>query len=145
MAKREHQIGKGGEKLARYVLRSRGVRMVEKIGSPVRLIPVRGVKQAYRVIFGDKVSGDIVGILEDGTRVLAETKTITGRNLRWSDLRAHQPGRLDLNKKYNGVSLLVWVSDQGVFVMDWVFPNEDFGPGIGLTAERAEELNIEEI
>ena len=144
MAKREHEIGKAGEKLARQILRTRGVRMVEKIGSPVRLVPTKQLsgRPAFYVYFGDKVSGDVTGLLDDGTRVIAETKTIYNRNLRWGDLRTHQPGRLDLNKKYSGVSLLVWVSTHGVFVMDWVFPNEDFKPRKGLTIERAGELDI---
>ena len=147
MTKREHEIGKAGEKLARQVLRNRGVRMVERIGPAVRLVPTKQLsgRPAFYVYPGDKVSGDMVGLLDDGTRVIAETKTIYNRNLRWSDLRTHQPGRLDLNKKYNGVSLLVWVSTSGVFVMDWVFPNEDFKPRKGLMIERAGELDIMDV
>lgn len=145
VSKREHVVGKEGERLALNVLGGRGVRMAEAIGTPVRLIPIRGVKNGWYVKFGAKVSGDIMGLLKDGTRVLAEVKAIHGRNLRWSDLRTHQPGRLDHNKNYNGISLLVWVSGQGVFVMDWVFPNEDFGPGIGLTVEEADKYDLMDV
>lgn len=144
--KKRQKSGKEGENLARKVLRQRGVRMVEKIGTPVRLIPYATSKPGiYRVIFGEKVSGDMVGILDDGTRVLTETKSIEGNALHWSKLRAHQPERLDLNKQYNGISLLVWVSDYGVFVMDWNFPNEDFGPGKGLRYGRAQILDIMDV
>ena len=87
----------------------------------------------------------LVGLLDDGTRVIAETKTIYNRNLRWSDLRGHQPERLDLNKEYNGVSLLVWVSSHGVFVMDWVFPNGIFKPRKGLTPTLAESLDVMDV
>lgn len=147
MAKREHEIGKAGEKLAQQVLRQRGVRMVEKIGTPVRLVPTmtKSGRPAFYVYFGDKVSGDMAGLLDDGTRVIAETKTIYNKNLQWSKLRKHQPERLDLNKKYNGVSLLIWVSTHGVHVLDWVYPNEDFKPGKGLTPARAAELNVMDV
>lgn len=147
MSKNEHEIGKAGERQARQVLRQRGVRMPEKIGTPVRLVPTmtKSGRPAFYVYFGDKVSGDTMGILDDGTRVLAETKTIYNRNLRWSDLRDHQPEQLDLNKEYNGVSLLVWVSSHGVHVMDWVFPNEDFKLRKGLTPARAAELNVMDV
>lgn len=145
MSKKNHYAGKAGQDLAIKVLRSRGVRMAEQIGTPVRLIPVIGQKGAYRVYFGDKVSGDISGLLDDGTRVIAEVKSVRGEKLSWSKLRAHQPERLDLNKNYNGVSLLVWVSDYGVFVMDWIFPNEDFKKGTPMTAEKARELDMMDV
>ena len=147
MAKKEHEQGKAGEKLARQVLRQRGVRMVEKIGTPVRLVPTMtgSGRPAFYVYFGTKVSGDMTGLLDNGIRVIAETKTIYNRNLRWSDLRAHQPERLSLNKSYNGVSLLIWVSTHGVHIMDWVYPNEDFKPGKGLTPARAKELNVMDV
>lgn len=145
MARKEHEQGKEGEKLARQVLRSRGVRMVEKIGTPVRLVPIPGVRNGFKCYFGDKVSGDMVGLLDDGTRVIAETKSIKGKSLQWSKLRKHQPERLSLNKIYNGVSLLVWVSDFGVYVLDWIYPNDDFKPGKGLTAVRAAELNVMDV
>ena len=147
MSKTEQEVGKAGEKLAKKVLKQRGVQMPEKIGTPVRLEPTmtHSGRPAFYVYFGDKVSGDTMGILDDGTRVLAETKTIYNRNLRWSDLREHQPEQLDLNKEYNGVSLLVWVSTHGVFVMDWNFPDDSFKPGKGMTLDRAEELDIMDV
>ena len=145
MAKRSQQIGKGGEKTARGVLAGRGVMLPEKIGTPVRLVPYPGPPNVYKVYWGEKVYGDIMGILPNGIRVLAETKTILEGNLVWSKLRAHQPERLDLNKKYHGVSLLVWVHHSGVYVLDWIYPNEDFKPRKGLTPERAAELNIMDV
>jgi len=147
MARREQEIGKAGERIARQVLRQRGVRMVEKIGTPVRLVPTERTsgRPAFYVYFGDKVSGDMSGLLDDGTRVIAETKTIYNRNLRWSDIRDHQPERLDLNKQYNGVSLLIWVSSHGVHVMDWIFPNEDFKPRKGMTQTIAAAYDIMDV
>ena len=43
--KREQQIGKNGEQTARSVLDGLGLEMIEKIGTPVNLIPVRSGTQ----------------------------------------------------------------------------------------------------
>ena len=138
-------IGKNGEILALSVLAGRGVRIPERFGPAVQMSLVRGVKGAYHIIPGDPVSGDINGILENGIRVIAEVKTVYDRNLRWSDLRKGQPEKLDMNKQYNGISLLVWVSGEGVFVMDWQYPNDDFGPGHGLTIAQARLLDVMDV
>lgn len=142
--KQQQRLGKSGEELAANALRRVGVSMVERIGTPVLLLPFHRVPGAFKVIWGEKVSGDHRGILEgSGRSVLAETKTIWDRNLRWSDLRTHQPGRLDMHREYGGISLLVWVHSSGVYVMRW--PVEGFGPAHGLTPQRAMELSIENI
>lgn len=142
MSRREQRIGNMGQEHAAAALRRAGVNMVEKIGTPVKLIPSkRGGKGTYTVIWGEKVSGDHRGILPGGISVLAETKTILDRNLVWSDLREHQPERLTEHFQCGGVSLLVWVHSSGVYVMRWPVP--DFGPRKSITPERAEELHIE--
>ena len=140
MTRREQATGKAGEEQAASALRRFGCEMVEKIGTPVRLIPAK-ITGTYKVIFGEKVSGDHRAILPGGRSVLAETKTILERNLTWSDLREHQPERLDQHADCGGLSLLVWVSSGGVFIMQW--PIDGFGPGIGITIERAQELAID--
>jgi len=142
MTKREQRIGKIGQEHAAGALRRAGVNMVEQIGTPVKLIPARQ-KGAWKVIWGEKVSGDHRGILADGRSVLAETKTIMDRNLSWSDLRDHQPDRLSEHHNHNGLSLLVWVHSTGVYLMKW--PIEGFGPRKSITPERAEALSIETI
>jgi hypothetical protein len=86
------------------------------------------------------VSGDHRGILPGGRSVLAETKTILERNLVWSDLRDHQPERLDEHTRWGGLTFLVWVSARGVFIMRWPIPG--FGPGKGITLEKAEQLDV---
>lgn len=133
MSRHEDRIGKIGQEHAAAALRRIGVNMVEKIGTPVKTIPAR-VKGTYTVVYGEKVSGDHRGILDDGTSVLAETKTIMDRNLVWSDLRDHQPGRLDQHAEFGGVSLLVWVHTTGVYVMRW--PVAGFGPRKSITQSR---------
>src|ERR1041385_7095311 len=100
--KREQRIGKHGQNIAASVLSGRcGINMVEQIGTPVNLIPVRSTRPGiYQVIWGEKVSGDHRGLIGNGISVLAETKTILDRNLRYSDLREHQPGRLSEHVNY---------------------------------------------
>lgn len=138
MTRQQQQIGKHGQDLAAAALRQLGIEMVEQIGTPVHLIPVktsRTAPPAYRVIYGEKVSGDHRGILPGGRSVLAETKTILDRNLRWSDLREHQPDRLSEHAQHGGLSLLVWVHHTGVHVMRW--PILGFAPGESIPPEFA--------
>jgi len=142
MGKREQNIGKHGQNLAASTLKAIGVNMVEKIGTPVLLIPSQ-VKGCFKVIYEEAVSGDHRGILNDGTSVLAETKTILDRNLRWSDLRDHQPERLSEHDRNNGLSLLVWVHSSGVYVMEW--PIFGFKAGESITPDQANFLNIKSV
>src|SRR3990167_3160143 len=137
MTLRNQHIGKEGEERAANALRSKGVEMVEKIGTPVRIVPGRAP------LWGEKVSGDHRGVLPGGTSVLAETKTIMDRNLVWSNLREHQPGRLTRHAELGGISLLVWVHSTGVYVMLW--PVEGFGPRKSISPDRASELAIQSI
>ena len=145
--KREQSIGKHGEELARSVLSGMGLEMIEKIGTPVKLIPVGSARSnVYRVIFGEKVAADHRAILPNGRSVLIEVKTIYDRNLVWSDLREHQPMKLSQHADFHGLSLLVWVHDSGVYVMRW--PIAGFGPGKGITPEMAaavEEATMQDI
>lgn len=135
--RREQKIGKDGEQRARSVLAGLGLEMIEKIGTPVNLIPVRSAhqKNVFFVVWGEKVAADHRAILPDGRSVLIEVKTIDERNLAWSDLRDHQPAKLQQHADLNGLSLLVWVHGMEVFVMRW--PVEGFGPGKGITPEQA--------
>ena len=138
--KREQQIGKNGEQTARSVLDGLGLEMIEKIGTPVKLSPVPGArKNVYQVSFGEKVAADHRALLPDGRSVLIEVKTIYDRNLVWSDLREHQPAKLQQHASLNGLSLLVWVHDSGVYVMR--FPIEGFGPGKGITPAQAQNIH----
>jgi hypothetical protein len=74
---------------------------------------------------------------------LAETKTILDRNLRYGDLRAHQPERLQMHANLGGLSLLVWVHHTGIYIMK--FPIDGFEKGSSITVSQARELNIEEM
>jgi penicillin-binding protein-related factor A (putative recombinase) len=136
MSKREQNTGKHGEQVARSVLNGLGLEMIEEIGTPVKLVPVRSTqKNVYFVIWGDKVAGDHRAMFPNGRSVLIEVKTIRDRNLVWSDLREHQPAKLQQHNDLNGLSLLVWVHDTGVYVMQ--FPVVGFRPGKGITPAQA--------
>jgi hypothetical protein len=125
--KTEQRIGAGGEKLAASILRALGVCQLERIGTPVR--------QAHgKIIYGEPVAADFRGIMPGGQSVLAEVKTVE-HNLRWSDFREHQPGKLSEHANLGGLSLVVWVHSSGVYVLQWPIP--DFGPLAGLTAQQA--------
>lgn len=140
--RREQLIGKHGQNIAASVLSGRcGINMVEKIGTPVLAIPDKRHPGLFRVIFEAKVSGDHRGLIGNGISVLAETKTILDRNLRYSDLREHQPARLDEHVKFGGISLLVWVHGSDAYVMRW--PIEGFEYGSSVSHERAQALNAE--
>ena len=140
----QQTIGKHGQNVAASSMSQLGIEMVEQIGTPVKLIPVDNHrKDVFRVVFGEKVSGDHRGILYGGRSVLAETKTILDRNLRYSDLREHQPGRLTSHATFGGLSLLVWVHGSGVYIMEW--PIEGFVEGKSITTEKARSLRIESL
>lgn len=143
MTRREQNIGKHGEQLAESVLNGLGLEMIEKVGTPVKLIPVLSkIKNTYVVIFGERVAADRRAMLPDGRSVLIEVKTIADRNLQWGDLRPHQPAKLQQHADLNGLSLLVWVNET-VNVMRW--PIEGFGPGKGLTPAQAVRVHIETV
>lgn len=144
MSKRQKQIGDAGQNLAANALRQLDVRMVEKIGTPVKCIPTSrpGV---FTVIWGEKVAGDHRGVLVGGRSVLAETKTILDRNLRWSDFREHQPAALTEHAELGGLSLVVWVHSSGVYVMQWPVDGLEAGKSITpeVAADRDEETREE--
>ena len=139
--KNEQVIGKHGEQTARSVLHGLGLEMIEKVGTPVRLIPVaqrisrNDPRAAYHVIFGEKVAGDHRAMFPDGRSILIEVKTILDRYLQWGDLREHQPDKLTEHHQLNGLSLIVWVHDTGVYVMRW--PIEGFGPRRSIAPHQA--------
>jgi hypothetical protein len=139
MSRDQQRVGKAGEDWAANAVRALGVEMIERIGTPVKIVRTRPGGWV-QVIWGEKVSGDTRGVLPGGRSVLVETKTILERNLQWGDLRPHQPGRLSQHAELGGLSLLVWVHSTGIFVLEW--PISDFRHGKSITPERAQELHI---
>lgn len=145
MARAQQSIGKHGQKQAASFLEGFGLLMVEPIGTPVTLLPAGTRKDVFRVIWGEKVSGDHRALLPDGSSVLIETKTVIDGNLTYSHLREHQPERLSRHASIGqAVSLLVWVHSFGIYVMRWGADGiPGFEPRKSITPQRAEELHNE--
>ena len=123
--KRNQAVGKKAEKIVANRLRSMGLKIVEPIGTPVRLTPYRSqygkvIRGVFRVVFGDRVSGDIKAFVPGGRGVLCEVK-YTGDidRLQYSRLKDHQVEALWKCLEVGGLPLLAWVNDWGVFVMEW--------------------------
>ena len=140
MGRVSQSLGAAGEEQAVSALHRVGVEMVQEISTPVVLQPIDMRQRIYRVSWKKRVSGDHTGIARGGLFVLAEVKTAFGRNLHWSDLDDHQPVSLDRHDQLGGISLLVYVTDNGVHVMRW--PIAGFGPGKGISPEHAEAIAI---
>lgn len=140
MSKREQAIGKAGEDASVYALRLLGVRQIESIGTPVKVVPHPTLKGYYRVGWGETVIGDRRGVLPGGRSVLCETKTILSHNLRWSDFRDHQPAALTEHAELGGLSLVCWVSEVGPIIMEW--PIDGFGPGRSISIAEAREVEL---
>jgi len=147
------KIGAAGEVLAERVLRQRGLSMVEKIGTPVKLIPLKQdaktllarigvrVKGLFHVKFGDRVSGDRRAIIRGaGTSVLIETKTVMQEKLSVKHFKSHQLPALDRHSELGGLSLIVWVHETGVYVMQHPIPG--FMKGKPLSVEQAAAVDI---
>jgi hypothetical protein len=143
MSKTSKTIGAAGEDQGEAALARVGVFQIEKIGTPAKYIPINAkltLQSIFKIVFGEKVIGDRRGVARGGLSVLAEVKTCFDRNLQWSDLRPHQPKGLTDHDALGGISLIVWVTDNGVHVMRW--PIDGFGPGKGLTKEKADSIAI---
>ncbi len=143
MGRRSESAGRAGEQIAEMQLRMLGVEMVENIPTPIALAGSRKIGHStfYNVIYKQKATGDIAGIMGDGSgrRVLVEVKSRNDDRLQWSALRDHQIERLDENHRLNGVSLVVFIDGSGnVFVLRW--PIEGFGPRKSITSEQAASL-----
>jgi len=145
ISSRANKKGRAGEKIANSALERIGCLMVEEIGTPFKIIgrKVFNGQTWLQGFWKSKVSGDRRCVRQDGISVLVETKMITDRSLRWSDFKEHQPDRLDQHAQY-AISLVVWVRDvYEVFILQWPIPG--FGPGQGITPERAQELTIDDV
>ena len=144
----DKSAGRRGEDIAIRALARIGVLMPEEVGTPFRI--TRRKKSTSQGVwlqghYKKKVSGDHRVHREDGISILVETKTVR-HNLRLSDFKDHQPGRLDQHANH-AISLVVWVhAPDEVFIMNWLdVLSGGFGPGKGITPEQAARLNITDI
>lgn len=146
-ARAKQRQGAVGQSVATLALHRLGVQMAEEIATPVILKPARkpiqGKPTPFYVTYGKKVSGDHRGVMPGGRSVLAETKSMRGERLVYSDLREHQPERLSEHAELGGLSLLIWASEYGTFVMEWpVLLKIGFKPGKGIGIDQAKTLDI---
>lgn len=139
MSRQQQRQGAAGEELGAKALTALGVLRLQKIATPYRRIPHPKDPAYCRIIPDQTVAADWTGILPGGRFVLAEIKTIYDRNLRWSDLREHQPKELTEHSTLGGLALLVWVNERGANVMQWPIPG--FDPGKGIDLDRADGLD----
>lgn len=140
MAKSSQSRGKAGEDAARLALASAGFKMIERIGTPVRLVKHPFVDGYFRVIYGERVAADFRAVGPLGVSVMAEVKTVD--TLRWSDFRAHQPDALSEHEACGGVSLVAWVRDE-VYIMRWCdMLAAGFAPRKSLSVAQARALRV---
>lgn len=134
--RRNRAVGETGQMIASLLLANAGFEMVEPVHTPWRVLrdATGRITSAYPV---EKVSGDFRAITTTGRSVLVEVK-VRDRNLRWTDLEAHQRNALDRHAGCHGLSLLIWIHDHDGFILHWPIPN--FGPGQSLTPELAASL-----
>lgn len=140
-----HQkVGAAGQQQGALALRRAGVEQVEHIGTPIKRTPHPEKKWAElgyaKVVYGEEVAADHRGVLPGGRSVLAEVKTVFDGNLTWTHFKSHQPGKLTEHAEYGGLSVVVWVSPKGCFILRWPIPG--FRKGKGVTLEQAEALDL---
>lgn len=134
--------GKKGEGLAEERLAAMGFAFIEKVENAWNVMRGAGgsIVKAWPAA---KVAGDFRAIIPpQGRSVLIEVKTTDKRNLRWSDFKEHQPGKLTEHHEAGGLSLIVWVrlDLKRQYVIRWPLPEEMFRKGKSLSLEDAERL-----
>lgn len=113
--------------------------MVERVGTPVKAIP-KG-NGLYTVIWYERVAGDHRALLPGGRSVLVESKTRTGKDyLSFGDFKDHQVKALTKHAELGGISLIAWVSNFGVYLMQW--PVDGFKKGEPIHPDKADQLDI---
>jgi len=131
MTRSAREIGKGsqaagnfGETIARNALEFAGIKMIEKVNTPFKIlwkkVPRFGhlVNVPDRVFPVEKVSGDFIGIGPQGKKVLAEAK-YREDVLSLSDFEDHQRLALETNHQFGGISLVVWVRRREWAIYYW--------------------------
>lgn len=139
MRNRSKRIGNASEVIARNRLRALGLKMVEKVGTPVKVFPSKRHPGLFKVVWEEKVSCDVRAIAPGGRAVYAEVKLTTGTDrLIHSRLEKHQVEALDKANEAGAIALLVWVNEWGVHVMRWSIPG--FKKGTSISLEQAKGL-----
>lgn len=126
--------GEHAEILVKAALQRLGLRMVEKVNTPWKVIfrdgpgGRRTVQHAFPV---EKVSGDFRAVEPStGRSVLVESKNHDADTLPFSTFRPHQILALTQNHEAKGLSLMAWVRKGEVHLIEWPAPG--FGVGKSL-------------
>jgi len=136
---KQGRIGDQGEQHAMNILNGLGVEFLRPIPTKIGLehAGARHGRRLFFVHYKAKAAGDIRGVLPGGQSVLVEVKTrTTSSRLVWSDFEEHQPATLAEHKEHGGLSLVVWICELGIFVMEWPIAGLD-GPGMGIGKDEA--------
>jgi len=130
--------GKAAEAIVRNMLIAMGLRCVERIETGFKI----GKGIGTRRIPVSKVSGDFRAVVPgSGVSVLVEVKR-RPKCLRWSDLEEHQRRALSEHDAVGGISLLAWVSSEGVAIMQWPLPPHALRIGLSLEWQQANRLHV---
>lgn len=141
---RSKRMGEHGEQAAYLALRSIGLEFIEPIHQAwklIRWLPKYG-RGAAHIVPLKKLKGDFRAIGRDGVSVLVEVK-MRDEQLLWSDLKQHQREALTEHYQCGGMSLVVWVATNDIFVLEW--PIDGFAPRRSLSEEQARALNLTSI
>jgi hypothetical protein len=115
-ARLSQALGDFGEDVARHALKEFGVRMIEKVNTPWKVLWQNG--RPVRAFAVEKVSGDFIGIGAAGKKVLVEVKYREDK-LSLSDFEKHQISSLEENHQLGGISLVVWVQKHICCIYYW--------------------------
>jgi penicillin-binding protein-related factor A (putative recombinase) len=135
--KKNQKAGEFGEAVVRRALERRGVKMVEKVNTPWKVLWRNG--RPFHAFPVEKVSGDFIGIQAmTGRKVLVEVKFKDKGTFPYSMLEDHQIRALNENHLLGGISILALARGAKTQIHSW--PISGFGPGKSL---KWEELNPE--
>ena len=138
-------LGEAGEAIARAILARHGVREVERVHTPWKVLwgrdehGRRSVKDAFPV---EKVSGDFIGIIgTSGIKVLVECKATDGDRIEFSRLEDHQVMALNRNHEHGAVSMLFLLIQGRAFLLRWPHPGFKHGTSLILKPDGILYLN----
>ena len=138
MEERGDGRGSAGEDIAAALLVELGVKMVADVATPFAIIGRHQRDKRYvRIVYKEKVMGDINGQLENGIRVLAEVKSRKDDRLTIGALSDGQINALNECVKWNGLALVVWIAPHGNYVIEWPVPDDLWKKGKRLTIDVA--------
>jgi penicillin-binding protein-related factor A (putative recombinase) len=128
-----------GETIARRALDQFGVKMIEKVNTPWKVLWKNGRPISAFVV--EKVSGDFIGIVPGGKKVLAEVK-YRDEKLSLSDFEDHQIEALNENYELGAISLVVWVRRHECAIYWWQAMNLKKGAPIKPGEKTGLQLTI---